>query len=204
MSKKKHRCLILGASHAKKLHAAILKNKEFVKTYEVLSAVTPGAISSQLYFPNILSEFEEGDVLIIIGFGNDVFVKHLLFTRPTIHLTQFEPTATQELEKRWALVKSKLKKLTCQVKIIDNIYRHLYCCENHIHRGIAKYQKDTNTQLRTFFGEQSINHLSLLDKSRSLRKAAVYSNLLIDSVHFKPEYYAMMANNLLKRINPAR
>jgi hypothetical protein len=199
----KRKCLIIGASHAKKLSKAIINNKEFTKQFDIFTSCQSGALSTDLDFPQILKEFTENDVVLILAFGNDIFVRHTITTRTPfkIHLTKFEKVSETKLQQNFEYIKSKIKDLKCRVILLDNIYRHLYCCPEHVHKGIAKYQVLVNQQIKSFFGTQSINHLYLFDQQRKFRNRGFYSTLLVDSVHFKEEYYSEIAKNLLNRIS---
>jgi hypothetical protein len=198
--KRKPKCLIFGASHAKKFYEASLENQLFSDSYEILGSFKSGAKSTQLILPEIVKTFDEQDLIIVLAFGNDIFEKHILITKNpfTIHLTQFIPVSPIDLKEACTKFEKQLIGLKCKIKIIDNIYRHLNCCEKHIHMGIAKYQKDSNTLIRDHFGKKSINHLYLLENHTYIRKASVYANLLVDSVHLKREFYAMMSAQLIR------
>jgi hypothetical protein len=194
--KRKPKCLIFGASHAKKFYEASLENQLFSNSYEILGSFKSGAKSTQLIIPEIVKTFEEQDIIIVLAFGNDIFEKNILITKNpfTIHLTQFIPVSPVDLKEACTKFEKQLIGLKCKIKIIDNIYRHLNCCD----MGIAKYQKDSNTLIRDHFGKKSINHLYLLEDPKNKRKASVYANLLVDSVHFRREFYSMMAANLIR------
>lgn len=203
----KDNLIFWGGSHAKRL---VFKAKELKlnEKYNILDFTKPGARIKETLTPNF-GIYKETDTCFIQIFGNSAFKKNIKTTRDNnkkiIHLTKFEPQNSQVLRSEYEYLLEKVKNAKCKIVLIDNFYRHLFCCEEHHDQRTAPYQRKLNIEMKKFFEDYPriifIEHLKYLNFSnRFLKNTRNYSKLLPDTVHFKPPIYTTLLKNLIKTL----
>lgn len=200
----KPKLVILGASHAKRLLEACKNNEEINSKFQVIGNVQSGATWQTLkYKEEMLKQLKEEDTLVVQFLGNDLLVRNILITPnpKIIHLTKFVPRPDSYVSAVRCLFKEKLATLKCKILIIDDPYRHLFCCESHVYKGLVQYFAKRNAELKQVFSEyQVIDHRNLMDLPfKKLKCIWYYSKLLEDTVHFKPVIYQAWARSLSER-----
>ena len=194
---------VIGSSHASKIVYAMKRNKSFIEKYKIIDFTKPGATFDKLTMPNF-DQLKESDYVILQCFGNDLMEKNILIEKSsetgkrTIHLTKIMPRPLEEIKNKFLALKNMLKQVKCKYLIIDNPIRHLNCCNKHKYHNLRHFQISANKLLKTIFGSNTIEHSHLLGSRRQLRKC--YNKMFMDSVHFKPQWYEILCNNLLPRL----
>ncbi len=200
----KQKLVILGSSHAKRLYHACKDNQEITAKYQVIGNVQSGATWQTFRFNDeMLKQLKEEDTLVVQFLGNDLLKRRIDITpNPrVIHLTRFVPQPDSYMSIIRNKLKDKLSTLKCRILIIDDPYRHINCCEEHIYTGLFKYFSQRNAELKRVFDEyRVIDHRSLMSLPfKKLKCIAYYSSLLEDSVHFKPVIYQAWAQSILEK-----
>jgi hypothetical protein len=92
----------------------------------------------------------ENDILILQLFGNDWLQKYIKCTRKDkakkFHLLKYVPVPQSKILEKYAHLKGMLSQLKCKIFFIDNIYRHLNCCSQHVHKEIWKFWTTQNKE----------------------------------------------------------
>ena len=174
----KNKLFIMGGSHAVRLVAAAKRNENIIKTYFIDSYTKSGAklIDKSFILPyDKLQMYTENDYVIIQIFGNEIMEKHIYIEttghRKTIHLEKFVPYSQEKIEKSYFKLLQFLTKLKTNIIIIDCPYRHLFCCNKHIHQGLISFQKKQNSRLKQFFkGYKVVNHINIIGLTRTQRR----------------------------------
>jgi hypothetical protein len=194
-----------GSSHAKKLCFNARSLNKITNIYDIQECTKSGATINTLPFPNI-QHLQSSDILVIQISGNSLFKRDIMFSnekgKRTIHLKSFCPQEPEKIARENHILRSHLCTVNCKVLLIDNLYRHLFCCQTHFDKRILYYQKKQNSLFKTFFSELRnvtvINHLKYLGKTSTwLNKNTNLRKLTIDSVHLKAQYYRRILIKIL-------
>jgi hypothetical protein len=188
--------ILVGASHGRHLHKALKTLPGYGTEFTVNCLCESGKKFFDLKWP---VKVNSTDYLVVIPFGNDLQPRsNVHFTGGTAHLVRFQPYSNQYWENLFQGLRARLADRNCEVRIIDNFYRHL-CCHLHTNPGWLSYQTTVNKEIRrNFHGDrcQVIDHRSLLPLTyKKARKIPLYKELLKDSVHFRN--YRPIAERLL-------
>lgn len=204
----KNKIVIIGSSHAKRIFYALKKKEEIRKHFFILNEAKSGSLYEQNTIPSYVNKLTENDILILQLFGNDWLQKYIKCTRKDkarkFHLLKFEPVPQSKIMAKYAHLKEILSRLKCKVLFIDNVYRHLNCCSQHIHKEVWKFWTTKNKELSKYFTSQNVkvlDHRKLL--SRFPRKNIVckgfYVKQLVDDVHLRGYLYKNLTETLIKR-----
>ena len=202
------RIIILGSSHAARIYKAVVRQPSS-KVFKIFDLTTPGGTlggSSNRVKINydLLSNLNDCDHVIVQIFGNDLFEKNIQITQnpKVIHLTKFKSKSDEYIYQLFQILQKILSITKAKVTLIDNVYKHVFCCETHIHPGLIKFQAKRNKQLRSYFSQYTVlDHRKILGLNpRKLKSIKEYREILTDSVHLKPVYYSKIAEFLFKRI----
>ncbi len=202
--------LVLGASHATRIYTALSKNKSIEK-FRLKNNTRPG---STLGSPSnnklcinydLLSTLTEKDYVIVQFLGNDLLKKNICIERQprkNIHILKFEPKSDEYLNKLRLTLKKILSITKAKVTIIDDIYRHVRCCNNHLFPGLIKFFAKQNRELKNIFSEYTVlDHRKLLGFNyHKIKSVTAYKQILVDSVHLKAIYYDKIAEYLITNI----
>jgi hypothetical protein len=210
--KSKKKIVVIGSSHAKRLFLNLKDHRLLHEKYYVLNETIPGSTFENTKFPAYLSKLKKDDFVILQLFGNDWLKKHIQITKEgknkMFHLTKFEPvdveTVMNMLLADVKLLAKILKNLKCKILMIDNIFRHLECCEKHQFQEIGPLWSESNKALRLGFKDfknvTCIDHRKLLGfPKKKIKVLPFYKTLLVDGVHLKPKLYKTMATNLISQ-----
>ena len=101
----------------------------------------------------------------------------------------------QTFKKILAITKAK-------VIIIDDIYRHVRCCQNHDFPGMIKFFAKQNKALKETFPEYTVlDHRKLLGFNyHKIKNVTEYKKILVDSVHSRKRFYSKIAEYLYSNI----
>ena len=198
--------VILGSSHATRLHKSILANEDFAN-FEIIGNTRPGATFKSLKIDlNLLYSLTSSDVLIVQFLGNDLLNKFTKITyRPKIiHLLKFKPQSNRYVEYVRGQMKTLLESVKAKIIWIDDPYRHLYCCELHVYPGLVSYLAKRNSELQEYFKDVCtvLDHRKIVNFTfRHLKEIKRYKRLLCDSVHLRPEYYDQWAQSIISHLH---
>jgi len=195
--------VILGASHAKRLYLACLRNEKIQEKFELCDHTQPGATIRTLRLQdNFIKELTSRDSMIIQFFGNDMLKRHTHVTRnpKVIHLTKFEPQDKEYMIKVYHEFKEKIHNCHARIIFIDAPYRHLPCCTAHIHNGLVKYLAKRNMEMKEMLSPYPVlDHRKLsVHDFRNFRSIENYRKCLIDAVHLQPKCYDRWAMEIFK------
>jgi len=202
--------LVLGASHATRIYTALTKNKN-VENFRLVNNTRPGSTlgspsSNKLCINyDLLSNLTEKDHVIVQFLGNDLLKKNIFIERQprkNIHILKFEPKSDAYLNKLRLTLKQILSITKAKVTIIDDIYRHVRCCNNHLFPGLIKFFAKQNRELKNTFPEYTVlDHRKILGFNyHKIKSVVAYKQILVDSVHLKPQYYEKIAEYLVNNI----
>jgi hypothetical protein len=198
--------VIIGSSHAKRLFLNLKDHRLLRKKYYILNETIPGSTFEKTKFPEYLFKLKKDDIVILQLFGNDWLKKHIQITtegrKKWFHLTKFEPVEVETVMNMYKILSKILEKLKCRVLMIDNIFRHLDCCEKHQFQEVGPLWSEGNKALQICFKKFKnvtyIDHRKLLGfPKRRIKVFPFYKTLLVDGVHLKPKLYKTMATNLV-------
>ena len=172
------------SSHAKRLCSQAKLLTKITQQYTVQEFTKSGATVMTLSFPN-LQHLTNNDILLVQISGNSLFKRNIEFQningKRIIHLKSFCPQDQATITQETKLLKEHLRSLTCKIYVIDQIYRHLYCCSKHFDNRIYRFQKRQNTILSCQFKDitnvRVINHLKFLNRSKNWLTS--YPNVII-------------------------
>jgi hypothetical protein len=198
--------VIIGSSHAKRLFLNLKDHRLLRKKYYILNETVPGSTFEKTKFPEYLFKLKKDDIVILQLFGNDWLKKHIQITtegkKKMFHLTKFEPVEVKTVMNMYKILSKILEKLKCKVLMVDNIFRHLDCCEKHQFQEVGPLWSEGNKALRICFKKFKnvtyIDHRKLLGfPKKRIKVFPFYKTLLVDGVHLKPKLYKTMATNLV-------
>lgn len=199
--------ILFGNSHARRLLYCFIGNKTVSKHFRIYDFTKPGKTYQELALP-LEHLCTEDSILIILCFGNDIFDRNFVKVTKTnnqriFHLVKFAPTNFRNLQLSYNSLGKWLKTVKSQILLLDNIYRHVPCCEKHFSAEVIRHQFVQNNLLRKYFKSLELKNLTVIDHrkllpyfQRQLRKINFYSTLLQDAVHLKMEFYEKMAIKL--------
>jgi lysophospholipase L1-like esterase len=208
MSKKQvSKVVVIGSSHGYRLGKALEKIIEY-NDFDFYNMATPGQKIKTFEPPDILDDLTDRDHLIVFMGGNDlmknrpkkIFVKGKKFFKIT-HCEQ-----EREYENRLSFQKLANIVQNCKAHnlVFDMPYRHL-SSEDPLPEVIEWLFKCRNHLFKECLNEKSIvlhKHVGFLNVGRTsrLRSRFAYWKLLIDDIHFKPEIYRNIADNVVRRM----
>jgi len=207
--KRRPKLVILGASHAKRLYLACLRNDKIQKKFELYDHTQPGATIRTLRLQdNFIKELTSLDSIVIQFFGNDMLKRHTHVSRKPkiIHLTKFVPQTTEYMKKVYCEFKEKLHNCQAKIVIIDSPYRHLYCCKSHQYPGLLKYLSRQNNLMRKELCPYLVlDHRKIMAPDfRKYKCAKNYRKCLIDAVHLQPKCYDRWAMEIFKLLQASK
>jgi hypothetical protein len=204
--KTKQKIVVIGSSHAKRLYLNLKDHRLLHEKYYVLNETIPGSTFEKTKFPAYLSKLKKDDIVILQLFGNDWLKKHIQITKEgkgkMFHLTKFDPIDVETVMNMYKLLAKIIKNLKCKILMVDNVFRHLECCEKHQFQEVGPLWSESNKALRSAFNDFTnvtcIDHRKLLGfPKRQIKVLSFYKKLLVDGVHLKPKLYKTMATNLI-------
>jgi lysophospholipase L1-like esterase len=209
MSKKQvSKVVVIGSSHGYRLGKALEKIIEY-NDFDFYNLATPGQKISTFDPPNyILDDLTDRDHLIVFMGGNDliknrpkkIFVKGKKFFK----ITHCEKESEFENRNSFRKLADIVQGCKAQNLVFDMPFRHL-ASEDPLPEVIEWLFKCRNHMLKECLAEKGIvlhKHVGFLNVGRTnrLRSRFAYRKLLVDDIHFKPEIYRNIADNVLKRM----
>lgn len=210
MENEKRKLVIIGYSHAKRLHNSCKQNENLRKLFDIQAVTFAGKTWPQVKgkITEVLNKpFNSKDILLFQIFGNDLLKKgvHVKdFKTGIIHLRKFSPVEDSDLLKIYNQFQQILAQTSATVILIDNPCRHLQCCAVHKEEQteLASYFRKRNREFAEKFVLYSVLDHRKLIPSISLRKlkhVRFYMELMDnDTVHLKPEFYDEWAASLAR------
>lgn len=200
--------LCWGGSHQRRI-TKHLRELCINTNFMVYDKTIPGlSLSTLSSFPlREAKRLKEQDFLIIQVGGNDIFIRdHSLQKIPKknniFHLEKFLPNSEEILSNLFVSLGKMIDGLICKILIIDNPFRHLFCCPTHSNfKNILRVQTSANKILHTILKEkaQTLSHFKVFGIScKEKRLPRRYASLQPDSVHFEDRYYRSAAEYLLR------
>ena len=201
--------VVLGASHATRIYNALLRHEK-AKDFEIIKYTRPGAslgASSKNVEINksVFSNLNERDIVLVQYTGNDLLEKRIEISKnpKNIHITDFKPKSDSYVQKARKRLEDILSLTSAKVIIIDDVYRHIRCCDKHLFPGLVSYLSKRNKELQKQFSKKYIvlDHRTLLkEKFYKIRNLRFYKTLLEDSVHLKPIFYDQIVDSLFEKM----
>jgi hypothetical protein len=141
--KPKKKIVVIGSSHAKRLFLNLKDHRLLHDKYYVLNETIPGSTFGKTKFPEYLTKLRKDDIVILQLFGNDWLKKHIQITKEgknkMFHLTKFDPVDVETVMNIYKLLEKIIKNLRCKILMVDNVFRHLECCEKHQFQEVGPY-----------------------------------------------------------------
>jgi hypothetical protein len=203
----KIKVVIVGSSHAYRLGKALEKIIDHSK-FKILNLGKPGPQIKTFEPPKILDDLTIHDHLVVWMGGNDLMKnrpKKIFITgKKFFKITHCEKAHEYDNRQSFEKLASIVRGCNAHNLVFDMPYRHL-SSEDPLPEVIEWLFKSRNHLLKECLAEKHIvlrKHISYLNVGRTsrLRSRYSYRKLLIDDIHFKPEIYANVTDNVVKRM----
>jgi len=191
---------VIGSSHSRRLGTEF--RKIVPEQFYVKNMAIGGATYDRIQYPQ-LSQISVNDVIVMQGFGNDLFKPAHEYKKGMYHLLACIPTPRSKLEKIFNEFLEWCKSVPCKVIILGLIPRFYHCCLTHKYAGLVSHQVRSNELLARLSNKVPnvvfVHSMKALGVPHRLWKSTDNS-MTADNVHLKPEKYEVIARYIFQII----